>query len=340
MIEPRLPAHLVWQDHAPRLRRRALLTLLGCMAAGHALAQPDSGGYPTRPLRVIVPFLPGGASDTSARTISARLGEALRQPVVVENRPGAGGNIATVAVTRAPADGYQILLGAAYLSVNPNLYKDAGYDPARELELISRLIESRLVVVGRPNLPSLGQLAEQARKTGTPVKLASAGTGTLSHLAGVLILLRLKAPMIHVPYRGSAPAVIDLAGGQVDLMVDSTASAAPMITAARVKAVAVPESARNALFPEVPTLLEQGVPDVNVRAWNAFFVRRSTSPEGVALLRREFERVMATPAIAEDLRAKGLEISDPMSPPQFATRLAAETELWKRTIQEAGITVE
>lgn len=317
-----------------------MLALLGSMAAGRTLAQSDSGRYPSRPLRVVVPFPPGGASDTSARTISARLGEALRQPVVVENRPGAGGNIATVAVTRAPADGYQILLGAAYLSVNPNLYKDAGYDPARELALVSRLIESRLVVVGRPDLPSLGQLAEQARRTGTPVKLASAGAGTLSHLAGVLILLRLKAPMIHVPYRGSAPAVTDLAGAQVDLMVDATASAAPMIAAGRIKAVAVPEAAHNALFPGVPTLVELGVPDIDIRAWNAFFVRSDTPPDAIALLRGEFERVMATASIAEDLRAKGLEISDPMSPPQFATRLAVETGLWKRTMQEAGITIE
>lgn len=319
---------------------KKLLVSAAVMLAVPFAAHAQADSFPSKPIRIMVPFNAGSGSDETSRIYGEIVSKMLGQPVVVENRPGAGGNIATVAVTRAPADGYQILLGAAYLSVNPNLYKDAGYDPARELALVSRLIESRLVVVGRPDLPSLGQLAEQARRTGTPVKLASAGAGTLSHLAGVLILLRLKAPMIHVPYRGSAPAVTDLAGAQVDLMVDATASAAPMIAAGRIKAVAVPEAAHNALFPGVPTLVELGVPDIDIRAWNAFFVRSDTPPDAIALLRGEFERVMATASIAEDLRAKGLEISDPMSPPQFATRLAVETGLWKRTMQEAGITIE
>lgn len=320
--------------------RRALLGLLAGVASGAAAAQSGASGAPARSLRIVVPFPPGGASDTTARTTGTRLGEMTGLPVVVENRPGAGGNIATASVVRAPADGQLVLLGAAYLAVNPSLYRDAGYEPRRDLAIVSRVVESRLVVVGRPDAPGLKALVERLRDTKVPLRLASAGTGTLSHLVGVSVLQRLGAETVHVPYRGSSPALTDLAGGQVDLMVDATASAAALVAASRVKALAVPEQARNALFPGVPTLAELGVPDIDVRAWNAFFVRSGTAPDVLAALRRDFERALSEPAVGEALRAKGLEVGAALEPDRFASRLAAESSLWKRTIDDARITVD
>jgi tripartite-type tricarboxylate transporter receptor subunit TctC len=317
--------------------------LVAGAAAGAAHAQSSGGspgGFPNRPLRLVVPFPPGGASDTSARLIAAKLGERLGQPVVVENRPGATGNIATNAVVRGPADGYQMLLGAAFLSVNPWLYKNAGYDPVRDLAPLGRPIDSRVVLVGRPDLPALAALIEQAKRTNTPIRLASPGAGTLSHLAGELLRLRTGAPMIHVPYKGSVAALTDMAGQQVDVMFDAVVSAAPMIRGGRIKAIAVPETARNPQMPEVPTLAELGVPDIVIRAWNTVFVPAGTPTEVQQTLHAHVDAVLATPAVADELRLKGLEVAGPTAPRDFVERLRTESELWRRTVQAAGISLE
>lgn len=322
-------------------RRRVIAGLAALAAAGAVRAQPGAaGGFPNRPLRLVVPFPPGGASDTSARLIAARLGERLGQPVVVENRPGATGNIATTTVTRGPADGYQLLLGAAFLAVNPWLYKNAGYDPVRDLAPLGRPIDSRVVLVGRPELPPLPAFIEQARRTSTPIRLASPGAGTLSHLGGELLRIRTGAPMIHVPYRGSVAALTDLAGQQVDLMFDAVASATPMIRGGRIKAIAVPEASRNPQLPDVPTLGELGVPDLFVRAWNVMFAPAGTPADVLETLRTHVDAVLAMPAVADELRSKGLEVGDPTPPQAFVARLQAESELWRRTVQAAGITLE
>jgi tripartite-type tricarboxylate transporter receptor subunit TctC len=326
---------------APRARsRRRTLAALALAPALLSEAGAQQAAWPARPLRLIVPFPPGGAADTSARLVATRLGEALAQPVVVESRPGAGGNIATTAVTRAAADGYTLLLGAAYLSVNPTLYRNAGYDPVTELAPLGRFIESRLVFIAPAGAPPLREMLERARRTGTPIRLASAGTGTLSQLTGEMLKVATGTPMVHVPYKGSGPALTDIIGGQVDLMVDALASALAQIRGGRARALAVPERARNPLLPDVPTLAELGVPDIDVRAWNAFFAPAGTPAPVLARLREEFERILATPAIADELRSRGLEIAEPIAPERFTARMQAEIALWKRIIAEAGVTPE
>ena len=337
------PAGRTPAQASPAARRRVLAGLLAVAAAGTARAQSGggaAGGFPNRPMRLVVPFPPGGASDTSARLIAAKLGERLGQPVVVENRPGATGNIATVAVARGPADGYQLLLGAAFLAVNPWLYKNAGYDPVRDLAPLGRPIDSRVVLVARPDLPPLPAFIEQAKRTSTPIRLASPGAGTLSHLGGELLRIRTGAPMTHVPYRGSVAALTDLAGQQVDVMFDAVASATPMIRGGRIKAIAVPETARNPQLPDVPTLAELGVPDIVVRAWNMMFAPAGTPPDVLETLRTHVDAVLAMPAVADDLRSKGLEVGEPTAPQAFVARLQAESDLWRRTVQAAGITLE
>jgi len=321
-------------------RRRVLAGLLAVAATGTARAQSTAGAFPSRPLRLVVPFPPGGASDTSARLIAARLGERIGQPVVVENRPGATGNIATTTVTRGPADGYHLLLGAAFLTVNPWVYKNAGYDPARDLAPLGRPIDSRVVLVGRPDLPPFATVVAEAKRTSTPIRMASPGAGTLSHVGGELLRLRTGAPMTLVPYRGSVAALTDLAGQQVDMMFDAVASATPMIRGGRVKAVAVPEPSRIAQMPDVPTLAELGVPDITVRAWNMMFAPAGTPADVLAFLRTHVDAVLTMPAVADDLRTKGLEVGEATSPQAFMARLQAESELWRKTVQEAGITLE
>ena len=325
-------------------RRRLIAGLLaGAATAGATRAQPAFGaasGFPNRPLRFVVSSPPGGASDTSARLIAARLGQRLGQPVVAENRPGAAGNIATSAVVRGPADGYQLLLGASFLTVNPWLYKNAGYDPVRDLAPLGRPIYKRVVLVGRPDLPAFANLLEQAKRTNAPIRVASPGAGTLSHLAGEVLRLRTGAPMIHVPYRGSVAALTDLAGQQVDVMFDAVASAMPMIKGGRIKAVAVPETARNPQLPEVPTLAELGVPGIVIQAWDAMFAPAATPPEVLETLRAHLEAVLATPEVADELRSRGLEVGEPTTPQAFIARLQAETELWRRTAEAAGVTAD
>lgn len=327
----------------PTRRRLIAGLLVGAATAGAARAQPapgTAGGFPNRPLRIVVPFPPGGASDTTARLIGARLGQRLGQPVVVENRAGAAGNIATIAVARSPADGYHLLAGASYLTVNPWLYKNAGYDPIRDFTPLGRPLYKRVVLVGRPDLPAFATLLEQAKRTNTPIRLASPGAGTLSHLAGELLRLRTGVPMIHVPYRGSVAALTDLAGRQVDVMFDAMASASPMIKGGRIKAVAVPETARNRQLPEVPTLAELGVPDVVIQAWDAMFAPAATPPDVLETLRTHLETVLAMPEVADELQSRGLEIGEPTTPQAFIARLQAETELWRRTGEAAGVTAD
>ena len=325
-------------------RRRLIVGLLASVATGGAVrAQPAPGavgGFPNRPLRLVVSFPPGGASDTSARLIAARLGQILGQPVVAENRAGATGNIAAAAVVRGPADGYQLLLGASFLTVNPWLYKTAGYEPIRDLAPLGRPIYKRVVLVGRPDLPALATMLEQARRTNVPIRVASPGAGTLAHFAGELLQLRTGAPMTHVPYRGSVAALTDLAGQHVDMMFDAVASATPMIKGGRIKAVAVPETARNPQLPEVPTLAELGVPDIVIRAWDALFAPAGTPPEILEILRTHLETVLAMPDVVDELRARGLEVGEPTSPQAFITRLKTETDLWRRTAEAAGIKAE
>ncbi|MFM1987972.1 MAG: hypothetical protein RJA99_929 [Pseudomonadota bacterium] len=323
-------------------RRRVLAGLLAVATAGTARAQSTGGpgGFPGRPLRLVVPFPPGGASDTSARLIAAKLAERIGQPVVVDNRPGATGNIATTTVTRGPADGYHLLLGAAFLTVNPWVYKNAGYDPARDLAPLGRPIDSRVVLVGRPDLPAFATVLADAKRSATPIRMASPGAGTLSHVGGELLRLRTGAPMTMVPYRGSVAALTDLAGQQVDLMFDAVASATPMIRGGRVKAIAVPEPSRIAQLPDVPTLAELGLPDLTIRAWNMLFAPAATPAEVLAFLHSQVDAVLAMPAVAEDLRNKGLEVSGVTSPQAFMARLQSESDLWRKTVQEAGITLE
>ncbi|MBL0419221.1 tripartite tricarboxylate transporter substrate binding protein [Ramlibacter sp. AW1] len=297
-----------------------------------------SGAYPTRAVSMIAAFAAGGPNDIVARSVADPLKDALKQSVPVENVTGAGGLIATRRVLSAPADGYTLLAGAAYLVTAPHLYKSANFDPAKDLVPVSPPIESLLVLVSA-NGTDLGALVENAKRTGKPITLASPGAGTLSHLGGEMLKLATGAPMVHVPYRGVGPAITDIMGGHADLMIDGMSSSLPHIRDGRLKALAVPDDERNPLLPQVPTTTELGLPSVKVRAWNAIFARAGTPQPVLDLLTTEVTRIVRRPELDAELRKRGLEPSK-LSAAAFRERMGSESAHWKSVVQSARISIE
>jgi tripartite-type tricarboxylate transporter receptor subunit TctC len=313
----------------------ALAALVGAGAFGQAAAQ---GRYPDGTISVVAPFVPGGPNDMVARAVANGLAEAFGVTVTVDNRSGAGGNIGTQHVLQQPADGRTLLLGAAYLVVSPHLFKSVHYDPVRDFVPVGPPVESRLVFVTRPDGPDLKDMLAKAKATGVPLKLASPGAGTLSHLGGEALSLASGAPMTHIAYRGVGPAVTDVLGGHVDLMLDGMASSLPLIKAGRAKGLAVPEEAREPLLPDVPSLAELGYPGMTIRAWNAAFVVAATPRPIVDKLTAEVTRTLAKPEVVKALTARGLRPTT-LSPAQFHQRMAEESARWQKVIRDAKISL-
>ncbi|MGE0800359.1 MAG: Bug family tripartite tricarboxylate transporter substrate binding protein [Lautropia sp.] len=328
-------------DRRPESGRRSFLGGLcaagvaGIAAAPRSVAAAD---YPTRPIALISPFSPGGPNDIVGRTIAEPLAGMLGQPIVVETVTGAGGLVGTRRLLSAPADGYTLLIGAAYLVTAPHLYKSANFDPGRDLIPLSPPVESLLVYVSGSH-GDLKAMIDNARRSGTPIRVAHPGAGTLSHLGSELLRLESQAPMVMVPYRGVGPAITDLMGGHADLLIDGISSSLPQIRAGRLKALCVPDAARNPLLPDVPTTAELGFPSVRVRAWNAIFARAGTPADVVDRLSTEISRIVRQPAVSESLKQRGLE-PGAESPAAFRERLATESAHWQAVVRKAGITVE
>jgi len=324
-------------------RRKILAVAAGSALLGMGVSSPRpvraQTDFPVKPIVLIAPFPAGGPNDTVARVVGQQLSLLLKQPVNVDNRSGAAGHLGTSVFLNAPADGYTLLVGAAYLVVSPHLYKNVKYDATRDLIPLASPVDSMLVVVSHPASPDLKTLIARAKTTGTPIRMASPGTGTLSHLGGELLKLVSGAPFILVPYRGTAAAQSDVIGQNVDLMIDGVSSALPLIRAGRMKALAIPDEARNPLLPDVATVAELGYPGVVVRAWNAFFAPAGAPREVVERLSADLSSILARPDIAQELRSRGLEPTT-LSPARFRERIAAESALWARVIREAGVTVD
>jgi tripartite-type tricarboxylate transporter receptor subunit TctC len=286
----------------------------------------------------VCPFVPGGPSDTTARSIAEPLRQVLQQPVVVENVTGAGGLVATRKVLSAPADGYTLLLGASYLVTAPSLYKTANFDPVKDFVPLSPPVESLLVFVAAPRT-DLKVLIEEAKRSGKPIRVASPGAGTLSHLGAEMLRLASNAPMVHVPYRGVGPALMDIMGGNADMMLDGVSSSLPHIRAGRLKALFVPDEQRNPLLPGTPTAAEIGYPKIKVRAWNAVFAKAGTPREIVSSLTKEITTILARPDVGSKLRNLGLEPSN-MTTTQFAARMGEEAAHWSQLVRDARITID
>lgn len=322
------------------MQRRHLNTLLACALAGVPLAGAAQGAdWPLRPVRVVVPFPPGGATDIVGRAIAERLQQALGQPFIIDNKAGASGNIGMAEVARAPADGYTLVVGAAQtLTINPQLFGNLPFDPQKDLAPIAVVasVPNVLLVSNRLPVRTTQELVAYARKNVGRLNYGSSSTGSTPHLSGELFKSLTGTFIVHVPYRGSAPAMQDLIGGQIDLMFDNLPAALPQIRAGTVRALAVTTRQRATAAPELPTLQESGVAGFDAAGWFALLAPAGTPQAVLHKANAEVNRILATPEFRERLARAG---ADPVggSLDDLRARMRDETERWGRVIRAAGV---
>jgi len=313
---------------------RILLVLLAAGLSIGADAQP----YPAKPIRFVVPYPAGGPLDTVARLLGQKVSESTKQPVIVDNKPGAGGNIGADAVAKAPADGYTILMGAvATHAINPTLYASIPYDPIKDFAPVTQVASTPNVLVVNPSVPAANVREFIAYVKANPGKLnfGSGSTGSAGHLAGELFKTMAEVDMIHVPYKGAAPAMSDLIGGQIQLMFDNLASSLAQVRAGKVRALAVTTAKRSGLAPDLPTIAESGLPGFDINTWFGIFVPSGTPREIVDRLHAEFVKALAAPDIREKMLNLGAE---PVGsrPEEFAAYIRAESDKYARVIKASG----
>lgn len=329
----------------PGPTRRALLgAAAGAVLAGAAprVAAQAAAGYPSRPVRVVVPFPAGGGGDTLARLVLGRAGRELGQPIVFENVAGAGGNVGSQAASKAAPDGYTVLYGTnGTFAINHSLYRSPGFDPLRDFEPIALTTRIAALVTPRPGLEvgSMRELIALLKSRPGRYTYASAGNGTTSHLAAELLKAQAGLAIVHIPYRGGAPALTDLIGGQVDLMIDVIPNSGPQVRAGRLRALAVSTAARVPSFPDVPTIAESGVPGFDVSAWDGAFVPRGTPAPVVARLQAAVRAALDDPELRRQLAERGAEPAVLVG--EDATRfIRTEIERWGLAVKRSGASVD
>ena len=309
-----------------------------CVAAAAANAQ----AYPSRPIRFIVPFAPGGSTDTLARTLSTKLTEALGQQVVVDNRAGGNGNIGTDLVAHAVPDGYTILLGyIANLAIGPSLYTKLPFDPVKDFAPITQLAIAPNILVVHPSVPAktFQEFIAYAKANPTKINFASAAVASPGHLSGELLNLAAGIHMQHVPYKGSGQAVVDLVGGQVQAMVSGMSSVMPHIKAGRLRPLAVTGAQRSPAVPDVPTIAESGFPKFEATAWYGVLAPARTPPAIITRLHDETVRALKMPDVKERLEFVGFEIVG-STPAQFAAYIQSEIKKWAPVVKASGVKPE
>ena len=315
---------------------------LGLLAATLAPAQAQPTDWPNKPVRWVVPFPPGGAMDAIARILGEKAGKALGQTFVIENRPGAGGNIGAASVAKSPADGYTIMITSIGMATNLPLYGKLAYDPVKDFAPVSLLAVVPNVLVVNAVLSkarSVQDVIAAARQAPGKLTYASAGNGTSIHLAGEMFTSMTHTDLMHVPYKGSGPAVADLLGGQVDSMFDSVTSAKPHVASGKLRALAVTTAKRSRALPDVPTLAEAGVPGYDVSPWFAVFAPAGTPRPVIDKLNAALLDAMKQPDVVTRLDAIGVEPVG-SSPEALAAHLASESARWTRLIAARGIKID
>jgi tripartite-type tricarboxylate transporter receptor subunit TctC len=326
----------------PHNRRKTLVAAFAAFAAVAMAPCATAQDYPSRPVRIVVPFAAAGGSDTVARTVAQKLGEALGQPVVVENKPGAGGNIGTDQVAKAAPDGYTILMGVVGpVAVNPSLFGNLPYDPLRDFAPITQAVSVTNMLVVHPSVPAntVGELIEWGKRNPAKLSSGTGGTGTAGHMASELFKSMSKLDMAVVPYKGAAPAVNDVLGGQVNMSFEALLSTLPHVKAGKLKAIAVTTSMRSSLLPNVPTVAEAGLPGYEANNWYGFLAPAGTPKPIVDRLNREIVKILGMPDVKEKLAGLGAEVVG-NSPQQFAAAIKADVEKWKRVVTETGAKAE
>lgn len=325
-----------------RLRRNlsaAFALAMAALATGHAFAEQP---YPNKPIKLVVPYPPGGTADVIARLVGAKMGDALGQPVVVENKSGAGGNIGTDAVAKAPADGYTALLGTnANLAINPALYRKIPFDVQKDFVPVLALGSSPNVLVVNPSVQAstVKELVALAKSRSTPLLFASGGNGSTGHLAMEMFQDAAGIKVRHVPYRGGPAAVTDLIGGQVEAIFFPAAALLQHVRSGRLKAISVASPVRSSVMPEVPTIAESGVPGVDASGWYGLFVPAGTSPTVIAKLHAAAAKGLSADDVRRQFAAQGIE---PMTEAgdAFANLVKADLVRWAAVVKQSGATID
>jgi tripartite-type tricarboxylate transporter receptor subunit TctC len=330
--------------HQPHFTRRGFtLALAATVAAGSFTALPAAAqAYPTKPVTIVVPFAAGGTTDILARVIGDALKKELGQPVVIDNRAGAGGNIGGALAAKAAPDGHTLFMGTVGThAINAALYKKMPFDPVKDFAPLTRVAMVPNLLVANPARPykNVKELIAHAKAKPGSVTFGSSGNGSSIHLSGELFNTLAKVDMIHVPYKGSAPAVTDLIGGQIDIMFDNMPSAIQHVRNGRLKALAVTTAKRSPELPDVPTIAEAGVPGYEATSWFGMFAPADTPAPVVTRLNTALVKVLADPQVKKKLAEQGAE---PYSekPEQFAEFIRKESAKWSQVVKAAGATVD
>jgi tripartite-type tricarboxylate transporter receptor subunit TctC len=318
-----------------------VLRLAAAVCAAAISLTVTAQSYPARPVRIIVPFAPGGGTDIIGRAIAPRLGEALGQQVLIDNRPGAGTIIGAELAARSAPDGYTLFMGInGTMAINPSMYKKLPYDPMKDFVPVSMLGVGPNVLVVHPSLParSVKELIALAKAHPGRLSYASSGTGGAPHLAGELLKSMARIDMVHIPYKGAGPATIDLLAGQVQVMFAGLGAAITHIKSGKVRGIAVASAKRSVALPELPTIAES-LPGFEASTWFALFAPAGTPKDIVSRLNAELGKVMARKDVQQQLVAQGYETLT-STPEQLAAQLKRDTTLWAGVIRTAGITPE
>ncbi|MDF1486105.1 tripartite tricarboxylate transporter substrate binding protein [Ramlibacter sp. H39-3-26] len=315
--------------------------MLATALAGPAAQAQGAAAWPAKPITLIVPFPPGGPTDLVARVLGQQLSEQLGQPVIVDNRPGANGNIGNGMVAKAAPDGYTVLYNTSSIALSPALYKHMTYDVQRDLAPVALTAVVPLALVVHPSVPAsnVKEFIAYAKAQGGKLSYGSAGNGNVTHLTAFQFVRNAGIDAVHVPYRGSAPADVDLVAGQISFLTDTINSVAPFVRDKRLKILAVTTAKRISLFPDVPTLAESGMPGFEAGAWQGVMVPAGTPRPIINRLNTEILKALKTPAVLEKLALQGAE---PLSstPDEYGTYLKAELARWAGVVKATGVTLE